>query len=81
MTYKVENSILDFTFWSGGKEKAKCFTLDELEEIETLIDNGGLFSEIPTDTQINDLFWFETEFLCESIGLDFAEWEKRKPQW
>ena len=82
MTYAVEKSIYDFEFWSGGKEKAKYFTLEELRKIELLIENGNIFGEeVPTDTQINDLFWFEPEFLCESIGLDFAEWENREEQW
>ena len=31
----------------------------------------------PTETDINDLFWFEEKFLCECIGLDFEEYEER----
>ena len=25
-------------------------------------------------TDINDLFWFEEEFLCELLGIDFDEY-------
>jgi hypothetical protein len=26
-----------------------------------------------TETEINDMFWFEEEFLCECLGIDFEE--------
>jgi len=31
----------------------------------------------PTETDINDLFWFESELLCEWLGIDFNEYENR----
>ncbi len=32
-----------------------------------------IYPEGMTDTEINDLFWFEEETLCEWIGIDFEE--------
>ena len=33
-------------------------------------------SEIPTDTEVNDLLWFESEWLFEQIGLNEDEEEE-----
>lgn len=59
-----------FEFWSGAVTNAKEFTLEELdrigEELETA-DNGDGYDE----TQINDLMWFEPEYLASLIGLEW----------
>ena len=65
-----ETKLTRFKFWSGAKEH--YFTYSELEQLEGVIED--LFcEEPPTDTQINDLFWFEEEFLCDWIGVDFED--------
>ena len=59
---------------SGAKQHE--FTYTELKEIEFCLED--LYHEKqPSETDINDLFWFEEEFLCECIGLDFKEYLER----
>ena len=72
MTYTVETSLADFPAWSGA-----VHTLDVLIEkdlcdtVETcLVDVLG---EYPTDTEINDMLWFETDAIAEWCG--FSNWE------
>ena len=72
MTYTVETSLADFPAWSGA-----VHTLDVLIEkdlcdtVETcLVDVLG---EYPTDTEINDILWFETDAIAEWCG--FSSWE------
>ena len=72
MTYTVETSLADFPAWSGA-----VHTLDVLIEkdlcdtVETcLVDVLG---EYPTDTEINDMLWFETDAIAEWCG--FSSWE------
>lgn len=72
MTYTVETSLENFPAWSGA-----VHTLDVLIEkdlcdtVETcLIDVLG---EYPTDTEINDMLWFETDAIAEWCG--FSSWE------
>ena len=72
MTYTVETSLTDFPAWSGA-----VHTLDVLIEkdlcdtVETcLVDVLG---EYPTDTEINDMLWFETDAIAEWCG--FSSWE------
>ena len=74
MTITKELDLVNFTFWSGAKQHK--FTYNELEEIECILED--LFYDKPaSETDINDLFWFEDEYLCECIGLDYNEYSNR----
>ena len=65
-----EESLSNFEFWSGAISNAEEFTLEELdrigEELEALDCEGNGYDE----TQINDLMWFEPEYLASLIGLE-----------
>ena len=68
-----EESLSNFEFWSGAIANAEEFTLDELDRISEELeaaDNGDGYEE----TQINDLMWFEPEYLASLIGL---EWDSK----
>lgn len=73
MTYAQTKSLAHFKFWSGAKDHN--FTYAELNYLEPILED--LFEEIPSETQINDLFWFEEELLCELLGIEFDEYEER----
>ena len=72
MTYTVETSLADFPAWSGA-----VHTLDVLIEkdlcdtVETCLVE--VLGEYPTDTEINDMLWFETDAIAEWCG--FSSWE------
>lgn len=65
-----EESLSNFKFWSGAILNAEQFTLEELDqitiELESL-DGGDGYDE----TEINDLMWFEPEYLASLIGLEW----------
>ena len=68
-----EGSLSSFGFWSGSKANAEEFTLEELDQITVKLetrDDGDGYSE----TEINDLMWFEPEYLASLIGL---EWDTK----
>lgn len=71
-----EMSLSSFEFWGGAVENAKRFTLEELEIIENCFEEIFLY-EAPTETEVNDLFWFEIETLCDLAGIDYAEFKMR----
>ena len=73
MQVTKELNLQNFDFWSGAKEHD--FTYSELIEIESQLDD--LYPDGCEETQINDLFWFEEEFLCECLGLDYDEYLER----
>lgn len=70
MEISIETKLTNFEFWSGAKNHN--FTYSELNQLEEIIEDI-FYEETPTDTQINDLFWFEEGILCEWIGIDFEE--------
>lgn len=67
-----EMSLTSFEFWGGAKERAKMLTYEEIERIGEVIEE--LYEDIE-DTAINDLFWFDFSWVCESIGLKYNEEE------
>ena len=68
-----EGSLSNFEFWSGAIANAEQFTLEELDQItvepEAVEDENGY-----SETEINDLMWFEPEYLASLIGL---EWDSK----
>lgn len=68
-----QTSLTNFNFWSGAKNHS--FTYSELQEIENNLDE--IYPEGIDETHINDLFWFEEEFLCDLIGLKYKKYLKR----
>lgn len=68
MTIKYEKSLKDFEFWGGAVEFADRLLWSEMDEIEEFFNGTGVEY---TDTQINDAFWFDADFLIEEVlGLD-----------
>lgn len=74
--YIVEQPLSQFEFWSGAKDRAEKLTIQELdrigEEFEILYSDGEL-----TDVKINDLFWFDFDWVCSLIGLTEEEVDER----
>jgi hypothetical protein len=63
----TEESLTNFDFWSGGKDRADKLTYAELETIEAILED--LYPDGMDMTQINDLFWFEFKTIAEWLGL------------
>ena len=67
MIYKVEESLSNFEFWGQARDVAREFTDEQLEQLEDLISD--IFcDDYPTDTQINDLFAYDSDYLKELLG-------------
>lgn len=71
MTYTVEKPLRQFEFWSGAKERTDHLTIEQLDRLDGLLPE--ILGENPTDTAINDLFWFEEDFIAQLLGFD--SWE------
>ena len=72
-------SLLDFDAWSGAKDTKKTI-LDngKGDNFESLIDE--LYPDGLTDTQLNDLLWFESEFIFESLCINEDEEEEEETE-
>ena len=63
-----EMSIYDFEPWSGAVDTyGKIDEAGELDALENLIDE--LYPDGIDETQLNDLLWFEDEWLLETLGI------------
>lgn len=71
MIYTVEKPLSQFEFWSGAKERTDHLTIEQLDRLDDLMSE--VLGENPTDTAINDLFWFEDDYIAQLLGFD--SWE------
>lgn len=72
MTIKREVSIEDFEFWDGAADNILKLTYDERAQLETILDTMSC-EELLSETDLNDLIWFDFEQVCEWLGLDYDE--------
>ena len=72
MTYTVEKPLSQFEFWSGAKERTDNLTIEQLNRLDDLLSEAMEWNEtdnIPSDTTINDLFWFEDDYIAQLLGF------------
>lgn len=74
MTMTIEKKLRDFHFWGGAATNAAKLTPEELDTIETQLEELGEYEQdIMSTTEVNDFFWFDFENVCEWLGLDYEE--------
>lgn len=61
-----EKSLSDFEFWSGAADRAANLTEDEFDIIEREFEM--LYPDGMSSTTINDLFWFEFDWIVQMLG-------------
>jgi len=65
-------SIRDFKAWSGAVDTKKRIIDEGLcDEFDSLIEE--LYPDGLTDTQLNDILWFEEDWIFESLGISDEE--------
>ena len=69
-----EIHLRDFQFWSGGADNANCLSYEQLDIIEDILTD--IYTEGITETQLNDLFWFDEDIIAE--WLNYADFEELK---
>lgn len=73
MKYIVEESLINFNAWSGGKDTKDELTEEQLSQVEDFIEELYHDDNPPTDTDINDILWFERDAIAQHLG--FSDWE------
>ena len=57
--------------WSGALDTLKDIeNADKEDELMQLLEEVYADRETPTETEVNDLLWFEREFIYENVGLN-----------
>ena len=75
MKYVVEESLRNFCFWSGAKDNSAELTLEQLDQLENELEQIYSEGEL-TDTHINDIMWFDFDWVKEILGIQDKEDEE-----
>ena len=62
-----DESLSNFRFWSGAVCRAEKLTNEQFDDIERELEM--LYPDGMSDTELNDLFWFDFEWVVGLIGL------------
>ena len=74
-----ERALSEFKAWSGAVEtKEKIIKAGLEEEFERLIND--CYPEGITSTQLNDILWFDSEWVYESLGMTDEEEEEEEEE-
>lgn len=74
-----EESLRYFDFWSGAKENAKELSGEQLDNLETILEDA--YPDGIDATTLNDMMWFEFDTIKEWLGIeDDDENEDEKKQ-
>lgn len=71
MKFTVDKDLRNFDFWSGAADNAKELTTKELNQLDGILPD--YFGEEVTDTDINDMFWFEFETIVHALGYAYID--------
>ena len=67
MKITSEINLSDFKFWSGAEDNAELLTNTQLDEIGNILEDeypGGI-----NETELNDIFRFDFEYVCSLIDF------------
>tara|TARA_R110000824_G_scaffold269663_3_gene458128 strand:+ start:138 stop:359 length:222 start_codon:yes stop_codon:yes gene_type:complete len=71
-TFTENTTLQNFEAWSGAVDtKETILDNNKGEEFNDLIED--LYPEGLSETTLNDILWFEEEFLFNSLGIDVEE--------
>ena len=72
MKITSEMSLKNFKAWSGAKNTLnKLIELDKCDELEFILDD--LYPNGLTETELNDILWFDDEWIYETLGIEEEE--------
>jgi len=73
-TFNENTRLADFDAWSGAKgTKETILKANKGEDFDNLIEE--LYPEGLSITQLNDILWFESDWIYEQLGISEEETE------
>ena len=70
-----ETTLQDFNTWSGATEtKETILNANKGAEFDNLIEE--LYPDGINETQLNDILWFESDWVFENLGISEDENEE-----
>ena len=72
-----ELDLTNFELWSGAVDTYnRIYNEDKLDELENLLEE--LYPDGIDETHLNDLLWFESDWLYECLGISEEEEEEEE---
>lgn len=72
-------SIRDFEAWSGAIEtRQRIIDENKEDEFDDIIDE--LYPDGLTETQLNDILWFDEDWIFENLGMNEEEEEEEETE-
>jgi hypothetical protein len=69
-----ETNLVNFDAWSGAVEtKERIINEGKANDFDSLIDE--LYPDGLSETHLNDLLWFEEDWIFEQLGIENEEEE------
>lgn len=68
MTIISEESLARHQFWSGAATNASMLKYSELELLDSMLTD--LYPEGIDETTLNDIMWFDFDWVCELLGTN-----------
>lgn len=69
MIIKNEIGIAGFDAWSGARDtKSRIIEEGMEEEFDAMMEE--LYPEGMTETQLNDILWFESDWIYSTLGIE-----------
>ena len=56
--------------WSGAKDTLATIEQNNKENELMWLLEECFVDRIPTLTEVNDMLWFDDDFICENLGID-----------
>lgn len=71
-TFNENVSLSDFNAWSGATDtKQTIINAGKVDEFDNLIEE--LYPDGLSETQLNDILWFESDWCFEMLGISENE--------
>lgn len=61
-----EIDLINFKAWSGGKDTLDDLSSSDIERLQSILED--IYPDGMSDTQLNDLLWFERDWIAEELG-------------
>lgn len=63
-----DKPLRNFEFWSVAKENAQLLTPEQLDIVESILED--CYPDGVDETELNDIFWFDFDAVCDWINID-----------
>ena len=69
-----EKSLYNFDFFGGANDNALKLTVEQLDEVERMLED--IYPDGMSESELNDLFWFDFDQICDWLGIEEDEDEE-----